>query len=55
VIEYAKKNAVTAAKKNAFEQIVLVLFNGKVAVHFLKEGLKQWESNTNTISQSMLF
>jgi len=43
-IEYAKKNAVTDARKNAFQQIVLIeLIGGKVAVHFLNDSLEFWE------------
>jgi len=41
-IEYSKKNAVTDARKKAFEKVVLInLESGKVAVHFLNEEIKQ--------------
>jgi RNA recognition motif-containing protein len=45
VIEFAKKNAVTDSRKNAFSLIALVLLGeGKTAVHFLSDGLQQWET-----------
>jgi len=48
-IEYAKKNAVTDARKNAFQQIVLIeLIGGKVAVHFLNDSLEFWEKKEET-------
>eukprot|EP01114_Cavostelium_apophysatum_P022447 TRINITY_DN8126_c0_g1_i2.p1 TRINITY_DN8126_c0_g1~~TRINITY_DN8126_c0_g1_i2.p1 ORF type:complete len:140 (+),score=7.15 TRINITY_DN8126_c0_g1_i2:291-710(+) len=38
VIEFAKKNAVTDARKKTFQQIALIILeDGKVAVHFLLE------------------
>jgi hypothetical protein len=38
VIEFAKKNALTDARKAAFQKISLVVLeSGKVAVHFLEE------------------
>jgi len=49
VIEFAKKNAVTDARKKAFEKIALViLFTGKVAVHFLNETLDSWSNSNST-------
>jgi len=43
VIEFAKKNAVTNARKKAFEQIALILLHsGKVAIHFLHESVDAW-------------
>jgi hypothetical protein len=44
VLEFAKKNAITDARKAMFQRLALiVLGEGKVAVHFLDAPLEEWE------------
>jgi hypothetical protein len=44
VIEFAKKKAVTEAYKNAFASLALILLkNGKVAIHLLDTSIDQWD------------
>ena len=44
VIEFAKKNAVTDARKSIFQRLaIIVLAEGKVAVHFLDAPIEEWE------------
>jgi len=43
-IEFAKKNAITDARKNAFGMVALiVLDSGKVAVHFVNDSMDHWK------------
>ena len=42
VIQFAKKNSVTDARKNLFQRLAIVMLPGKVAVHFLDALLEEW-------------
>jgi recombination DNA repair RAD52 pathway protein len=58
VIEFAKKNAVTDARKSAFQRMaIIVLGDEKVAVHFLDASLDEWEDeqpSTNSTDEDLI-
>ena len=54
VIEFAKKNAVTDARKNLFQKLAIVILdNEKVAVHFIDAPMTEWEDEELTQKDSL--
>jgi hypothetical protein len=55
VIEFAKKHAVTEARKNVFQKIAIVsLSNGKIAIHLMdNKDVPQNDTSVDLSSQPM--